>query len=125
MTLAELNQYQGICAELREIEVKIHKSKVCDTVSGSDAEFPYTKRTIKLYGTAASDAELLRRKEELIRKRNDIRNYIYGIPDTAIRLIFINRFIYGYSWDKVAMKLGGKNTKDSVRMACKRFLQKQ
>lgn len=51
--------------------------------------------------------------------------YIDTIDDSLTRQIFTLRFVCGYSWSKVARKLGGSNTADSVRKICSRFMEKE
>jgi hypothetical protein len=50
--------------------------------------------------------------------------YINNIKDPYIRLIFKLRHIDLLSWIKVARKIGGGNTPDSVRMAHDRYLSR-
>ena len=46
------------------------------------------------------------------------------IEDPLMRLVITYRYLYGYSWTQIAMKLGGGNTPDGVRMAHNRFLKR-
>ena len=61
-------------------------------------------------------AALLALKEELAGKRE--------AEDPLMRLVITYRYLYGYSWTQIAMKLGGGNTPDGVRMAHNRFLKR-
>ncbi|MBU5627718.1 hypothetical protein KQI82_12440 [Oscillibacter sp. MSJ-2] len=53
---------------------------------------------------------------------NRLNRYISGIEDPLIRSILKLRFIDGFSWLQVAMRVGGDNTADSVRKSCDRYL---
>jgi len=50
-----------------------------------------------------------------------LQQFIAGISDSHIRLIFILRYMDGLNWHQVAWRLGG-NTPDSVRMIHNRYL---
>lgn len=52
----------------------------------------------------------------------DLEMYINNIPDSFTRRIFRLRFIDGYTWNKIAILVGGNQTGDSIRKICKRFL---
>ena len=125
MTLTELKQYRSICAELKELESEIHKNKVTDTVSGSDTEFPYIKHSILISGIAAGNKNILEKHRELWDRKLEIESFINNIPDITTMRIFRKKFIEGKSWQQVAYEIGGSNTKDGVRMICKRYLNKK
>lgn len=104
-----------------------------DTVKGSDTEYPYISRNIKITGVDIQDYErkakrlkrkLSRRVEELLDLLEEINEYIESIDDSLIRQIIILRYIKGLTWDQVAVHIGGGNTADSVRMALNRFLER-
>lgn len=104
-----------------------------DTVKGSDTEYPYISRNIKITGVDIQDYErkakrlkrkLSRRVEELLDLLEEINEYIKSIDDSLIRQIIILRYINGLTWDQVAAHIGGGNTADSVRMALNRFLER-
>ena len=63
------------------------------------------------------------RLEKYISEKVAVEEFIGGIDDVLIQQIFILRFVEGYKWFRVAMEIGGGNTEDSVRMACKRYLE--
>ncbi len=63
------------------------------------------------------------RLERYLAEKVEVEEFINGIDDVLIQQIFILRFVEGYKWFRVAMEIGGGNTEDSVRMACKRYLE--
>ena len=63
------------------------------------------------------------RLEKYISEKVEVEKFIDGIDDVLIQQIFILRFVEGHKWFRVAMEIGGGNTEDSVRMACKRYLE--
>lgn len=63
--------------------------------------------------------------EKRIVEKSRLMRAISDVEDSLLRQILTCRYLYGMSWDKVASRIGGKNTKDSVRMAHKRYLNKK
>lgn len=63
-------------------------------------------------------------REEYIKEQAVIEDYIGTVDNYQDRLILLHRFVDLMSWGQVARRLGGKNTADSVRKACYRFLKK-
>lgn len=55
---------------------------------------------------------------------NRLSRYIASVRDCRMRMILSLRHIDGMSWTRIAMRIGGGNTADSIRMAHQRFLQK-
>lgn len=55
---------------------------------------------------------------------NRLTRYIASVRDCRMRMILSLRHIDGMSWTRIAMRIGGGNTADSIRMAHQRFLQK-
>lgn len=56
---------------------------------------------------------------------NRLNRYIDNVDDPQMRMILSLRFVNGLPWQQVAASIGGSNTADSVRMMCKRFLEKK
>ena len=63
--------------------------------------------------------------EQILGKICEIEKYIQNINDSYIRLIVKYKYIDCHSWARVAVLVGGGNTKDSVRMAVKRYLSQK
>ena len=62
------------------------------------------------------------KRQQCIHERNRLERYIADIPDGLTRQIFALRFIDGLSWYKVAVRVGGGNTDESVRKRVYRYL---
>lgn len=129
MTKAELSQYRSIAAEIVENEERIRESTLRDSVRGSSSEFPYTSHTVSIEGTDSSDdnSRLMKRQDKLKRQKRRIEDFIDNIPDSETRRIFRYRYIVGkrrWSWQKIAVEIGGGNTSDGVRMIHNRYLEK-
>lgn len=51
--------------------------------------------------------------------------WIENIDDPLVKDIVRYRYLRGFSWVKIAHKVGGGNTQDSVRMIVNRYLNKK
>ena len=127
MTKKELAQYRSLCDEILDIETSIRKNTEHSTVRGSDAEFPYLSHPMQVSGLqdTTDNQNTLIRVRKLKLKKQEIENFIDNIEDSLTRRIFRLRFVEGKNWVQVAVRIGGDNTPDGVRMAVKRYLQKK
>lgn len=66
-----------------------------------------------------------KQETKLLQMVSNIEEFLNGIEDSFIRRIINLRVIEQLSWNKVADKMGGYNTEDSVRMTFERFLKKK
>ena len=130
MTLKELSQLYYLNREiemdqqrLRELEIKAlpgaqvltgmpHGSGVSDVVGRYAAEIADLRGIIEA------------KHQQCLYERSRLERYIAGIDDSLLRQIFTYRFVNGLPWLQVAACIGGGNTADSVRVACKRYLEK-
>ena len=67
---------------------------------------------------------ILAKEQRLLAEAVRICDVIDGIEDSLIRQIFTLRYIGGYHWTQIAMRIGGGNTPDGVRMLHNRYLKK-
>ena len=138
-----LIQYSDLQKECKEVREKIEKlekqidriekdGNVIDKVRGGDGGiqsfkiegFPYPEYSRKktlLYMRKATLSEL---EMELIETLNEVEEFITTIKDSHMRRIISLRVVDGLSWNKVADRIGGGNTDDSVRKAFDRFMEK-
>ena len=61
---------------------------------------------------------------QYICRQIEIERFIGAIDDLYMQRIISYRFIDGLTWRRTALKIGGGNTSDGVRMACNRFLDR-
>lgn len=55
-------------------------------------------------------------------EKKKLEKYIGGIKDDQTRMIFRLRFIHCMTWFQVAEAIGGRNTANSVKLICHRYL---
>lgn len=61
-------------------------------------------------------------EDEIKTGEETILPFIRSIEDDQTRLIFRLRFIRCLTWKEVAAVIGGRNSEDSVKMVCYRYL---
>lgn len=69
------------------------------------------------------EARIASLERECKEKRETIAAFADGIEDDHIRMIIRLRFLYALTWKEVAGVVGGKNSENSVKSACYRFLE--
>lgn len=138
-----LVQYADLQQECKEVREKIEKlekqieriekdGNVVDKVRGGVGGlqsfkiegFPYPEYSRKktlLYARKATLSEL---EMELLETLNEVETFISSVEDSHMRRIINLRFIENLSWNKVADRIGGGNTEDSIRMSFNRFMEK-
>lgn len=139
-----LIQYSDLQEEVKEVRERIEKTEkqiakieeeenVTDTVSGGSGGiqhfkiegFPYPEYNRKKTLLYARKATLASLELELLEALNQVEEFIASVDDSRIRRIITLRFIDNLSWNKVADRIGGNNTEDSVRKAFTRFMEKE
>lgn len=139
MTKKELKQLRYLNKEIELLQKQIanaeylvEKNMAHDVVEGSNPVWPYQKRVFHIEGIGIPEYEkrvkrlrgkLNKRIKELIKKQEELMEYINTIDDSLIRQIITLRYINGLSWKQIANIIGGGNTPDSIRMIHNRFLK--
>ncbi|MDE6260363.1 MAG: hypothetical protein K2M42_05795 [Oscillospiraceae bacterium] len=111
MTRELLEDYPHICAELQELEKKLHEP-VSDTVSGSGLHFPYTQHTVSIQGVPP---ELAAQRDSLAAQKAEIEAFIRDLPNSKIRRIVNYKVVNGLSWEQVAARMGHRESVWSVK----------
>ena len=108
-----LENLQSVACPRAQVFTDIpHKPGITDKVGNLSAEIA----DIKL------DIQHLHLEIELEEKRAVF--FIKSVTDEQMRIILRLRFLHCYAWKDVAVLIGGKNTEESVKTACYRFLKK-
>lgn len=138
-----LTQYSDLQEEVKEVRNRIESTEkqiakieeegnVIDTVSGGTGGiqhfkiegFPYPEYSRKKSLLYVRKATLVNLEMELTETLNQVEEFIAGVEDSRIRRIITLRFIENLSWNKVADRIGGGNTEDSVKKSFYRFMEK-
>lgn len=64
-------------------------------------------------------------KEEIAVAEAEVTDYISTIEDSQTRMIFRLRFLRCMTWGEVAGVIGGRNTANSVKLICHRYLKQK
>ena len=106
--LSSLYAAAGLGAQ--EITGMPHAPGVSDQVSGLVIEIEDLKNRI-------ADLE-----EDCAREKRILERYISTLDDDQTRIIFRLRFVHCMTWPQVAKAIGGRNTANSVKLICHRYL---
>ena len=137
-----LIQYSDLQEEVKEVRERIDKTErqiakieddgnVVDSVCGGNGGiqhfkiegFPYPEYSRKKTLLYARQATLASLEMELMETLNQVEEFIASVEDSRMRRIITLRFIDNLSWNKVADRIGGNNTEDSVKKAFYRFME--
>lgn len=137
-----LIQYSDLQEEVKEVRERIERTErqiakieedgnVIDTVIGGGGGiqhfkiegFPYPEYSRKKTLLYARKATLASLELELMEMLNQVEEFIASVDDSRMRRIITLRFIDNLSWNKVADRIGGNNTEDSVKKAFYRFME--
>ena len=135
-------QYSDLQEEVKEVRERINKTEyqiakiedegnVVDSVCGGNGGiqhfkiegFPYPEYSRKKTLLYARKATLASLEMELMETLNQVEEFIASVEDSRMRRIITLRFIDNLSWNKVADRIGGNNTEDSVKKAFYRFME--
>ena len=131
----KLKQIRYIDSEIETIQKQIDKIEpmICiDKVNGSSCVFPYIERSFQIEGvdvddynrrTAKLESRLIKKKNELLKLKEEVQSFIDGIEDSFIRQVITLRYMNGEAWTQIAKEVSGNNTPDGIRMMTKRFLK--
>lgn len=138
-----LTQYSDLQEEVKEVRNRIESTEkqiakieeegnVIDTVCGGTGGiqhfkiegFPYPEYSRKKSLLYVRKATLVNLELELTETLNQVEEFIAGVEDSRIRRIITLRVIENLSWNKVADRIGGGNTEDSVKKSFYRFMEK-
>lgn len=130
MTKAELSQLYYLNREIeteqrRIAELETKATNISAKVSGMPGVSGISDKTAIAAEIADCKAIVQAKAEQCIHEYNRLCRYIAGVDDSFMRQILQYRYIAGLSWTQVAMRIGGGNTPDGVRMAHDRFLRRQ
>ena len=107
MTKRDLAQYYYLKKDIAHEEQRL---AMLELSAAPPDEIEQTRKVIELKKTEA-ELQYQRTTRE-----------IYGIDDIFMRQIFLMRHIDLLSWAAIAMRIGGDNTADGVRMAHDRYI---
>lgn len=121
------NRIQKLQKEIEELESLHTEVDIVRGGEGGKERFSvfgipspeYSRKKTLLYARQTTLATLDMELAEVI---NEVEEFIASIDDSRIRRIIDLRFLQNMTWDQVAVRIGGDNSKDSVRMMFKRYI---
>lgn len=129
ITVKELSQLYYLSKEIKVEKEKLEKletvaTKITQSMSGMPFNGGISDKTATAAEIADCKSIIESMEQQAVAEYNRIIRYIASVDDTFIRQIIKYKFIELMSWNKVADKIGGYNTEDSVRKALTRYLNK-
>lgn len=131
MTVNDLKRYRKLDAEINALEeeiIELKNNQMVDVVKISDSNFPFTEHSYKICGNNSTILDSITEKRcekaELEALKTEIEQFIDTIADSTMRNVIRYKYIKGYSWQRIAM-LTNLTYESTVRMKCKRFLEKK
>ena len=129
MTLQELSKYYKLHERLERNREMLSSLYVA---AGPGAQvitgMPHAPGISDKVGDLAAELWDLQSKIDYLEQRcaeekKKLEKYIGGIKDDQTRMIFRLRFIHCMTWPQVAETIGGRNTANSVKLICHRYLK--
>ena len=129
MTLQELSKYYKLHERLERNREMLSSLYVA---AGPGAQvitgMPHAPGVSDKVGDLAAELWDLQSRIDYLEQRcaeekKKLEKYIGGIKDDQTRMIFRLRFIHCMTWPQVAETIGGRNTANSVKLICHRYLK--
>ena len=129
MTLKELSKYYKLHERLERNREMLSSLYIA---AGPGAQvitgMPHAPGVSDKVGDLAAELWDLQSKIDYLEQRcaeekKKLEKYIGGIKDDQTRMIFRLRFIHCMTWPQVAETIGGRNTANSVKLICHRYLK--
>ena len=111
MTTKQLSNLKNLKAEIKMYEEMIGKLKALPK------SIPYQN--------GYSIAKIIDTKDKLSKNYSEMIHYIENVDDPIISIILKYKYISNFSWQKIALKIGGSNKADSLKKRLYRYLKKQ
>ena len=129
MTIEKLKRYRELKAELEDVNWKLQT--VCDSVQGSQEDYPYILQNHRISGVEPKNYKLLEHKSDLKVQIKEIEDFVRGIKNynlkKAVTLQYIKEIEEGEdkpTWEIVVNKIPGE-TSDSLKSKLRRILKKR
>lgn len=130
----KLKQMRCVNSEIKVIENQIINLKPLssmDKVKGSTHEFPYIATSFSINGVDVDDynkrtrrlkSKLVKKKDELLKLKEEVQEFIDKIEDSNVRQIITLRYIESKSWNEIAEEVE-RGSGECVRKISERFLK--
>lgn len=134
MNLVKISQYRALTAEIQSIKEQLEELQRTYGLSSPALTGGGNGTSVKVPRSPTEDViirlESLQEKYETLASRSlevlkEIEEWIEKQPDPEIKALCRYRYVLGYSWTKVAMKVYSRPAGDSARMRVTRFFKEK
>ena len=129
MTLNDLSLHYQLVTELNNARDRLSamnsflKAQSLDGMPRSSGE---SRKVEQLSILISQQSDEVARMERVVsRSEKPVREFIEAIQDNLVRQVCSLHFLAGYEWPAVAAIIGGRNTTESVKSACYRYMRRE
>lgn len=128
MTLKELSIYYKLHERLERNRQMLSSLYVAAGLGAQEITgMPHTQGVSDQVSSLVIEIEDLRERishleSECAQEKKILERYIAAIEDDQTRMVFRLRFVHCMTWPQVAKAIGGRNTANSVKLICHRYL---
>lgn len=118
--LDKLIDYENERLENLRAKLDLHSPAISDMPKASGAKDKIGEVVPEIVD---KEREIRMEVQDLEERRKRLHDFIRVLPNVRIRIIMSLRFIDQLTWTDVAAKIGGRETEDTVKKACYRYLE--
>ena len=122
MTIKQLKKYHSIKVQMNVLKAN-RDDLIVRSAGGVGAGVKGSGTSNPVADISEKRAKLDERIEKLQAELDEIEAYINGCEE-CIGIMLKWHYIQGKTWVNIALRAGGKNTEDSVRKQCHRYVKK-
>ena len=127
MEIRELYSILPLKAELaherrRKIDLIQQSASICSTLTGMPRSGTVSSK-VETFAIRIHDTD--KRIQYLEERIDQLESYIDDVDDDIVRAVMKLKFVDGYTYAMIALQIGGRNSKDSIKKMLYRYIQKE
>ena len=129
ITRKDLSQLYYLKREIRSDEQRLQDlrdaaTKITQSMSGMPGSGKKSDKTAIAAEIADLESIIQSKNKMCVAHYNRLMRYVAEVDDSFMRQIITYRHVDMMKWRDIAQKIGGGNTEDGIRMAYKRFVER-
>lgn len=122
MTKKQLHDYRQLKSYVNALKAQCDDLIMSSSGAGDGVHSGRVPKPVE--SVAEKRAKIEKRITKHEAELREVEEYIENCAEQRIGTMLKWHYIQGKSWTSVALRIGGNNTKDSVRMMCHRYVEK-